>query len=106
MWKELQKQLGRVPVGIPQTIKFTYIGEEEFISATSSCGCTTPVWDNKTKTIHATYVPKPIPKHLLKDGKLEYSSIKSVTVKMGDEHKPSFYTLKFYSTVYDPNFTK
>lgn len=106
MWKEIEKQIGRVAVGEPQQIKFEYKGKEEFISATSSCGCTTPIWDNKTNSIYATYTPKPIPVHIKQQGKNEYSTIKSITVKMEGEDKPIFYTLKFYATVYDSNFTK
>ncbi len=102
MWDKLDVQLGRVPVGEAISLEFNYEGKEDFISASSSCGCTKPEWDDKDKVLKAVYVPKPVPSHLISNGKLEYSTIKSITVKMEGKDKPEFFTMKIYSIVYDP----
>ncbi len=82
-WKTKSKNLGNLTVGRKQIIKF-YAEEElqEIISLSSSCGCSKPNYDKKTRILNVAYKPKSIPQQRKHLG--FYKTTKSITIKYKD----------------------
>lgn len=85
-WKTNKKNVGTVTVGQRQIIKF-YANKElpKIVNLSSSCGCSKPNYDKKTKVLNVSYNPGSIPKHLKSQG--WYNTTKTITITFVDGTK-------------------
>lgn len=82
-WKSNSKNIGNVTTGQRQIIKFYAVRElPEISSLSSSCGCSKPNYDKKTKILNVSYNPGSIPKHLKAQG--WYNTTKTITIVYKD----------------------
>lgn len=77
-WKNKIINLGEVTEGEKQTIIFKALEPLDISTLTSSCGCTTPVYNKDKNQIKVQFTPGSIPVHLKYLG--QYSTIKTVAV--------------------------
>lgn len=91
MWKQKNIDLGEVKVGKEIIINFEYLGDITVNKnrwgkddITVSCGCTSAVFNSKDKVLKVRFTPNPIPTHLKQEGKVSYSSQKSITINYKD----------------------
>jgi len=79
-WEVEHKELGRVVQNTTQVVQFNWRKEEseklEVTLIEASCGCTSPVYDEVTGILRATFKAGKIPKHLVKQG--YYTTTKSI----------------------------
>lgn len=81
-WRKKVINLGNIPVGKKQTVIFEALVPLQIRTLTSSCGCTTPVYNEQNNTVEVSYTPGRIPYHLQVDG--EQRTSKTVTVYYTD----------------------
>lgn len=77
-WKKKVITLGTIPVGKKQTVIFEALVPLQIRTLTSSCGCTTPKYNEENNTVEVAYTPGRIPYHLQSKG--EQQTTKTVTV--------------------------
>lgn len=95
-WDKIKHELGRIKEQTTHQIVFVYLGDpEDLITATSSCGCSTPSIENNV--IRVLYTSAAIPKHIIKEGRTDYTTTKSIAVKIKGEEEPA--RLKFTATI-------
>lgn len=80
MWEKTSISLGTVQQKKKNYIEIKWLGEEQPIiyQMKSSCGCTAPKYDEKTKTLKVTYTPGAVPKHKQAEG--QYFSRQQVKI--------------------------
>jgi len=82
-WKTKHKNVGTINVGQRQIIKFHATKElAKIINLSSSCGCSKPNYDKKTRTLNVSYNPGSVPKHLKAQG--WYNTTKKITITYND----------------------
>lgn len=77
-WKNKKINLKEVTEGKKQTIIFEALEPLDISTLTSSCGCTTPVYNKEKNQVKVQFTPGSIPAHLKYLG--QYSTTKTVTV--------------------------
>ena len=98
MWKNENLDLGNLKEGEPVLVNFEYITDGRFISASSSCGCSVPNWDNEKKVLEVTFTPGAVPKHLEEQG--FYETEKEITVVMIEDLLQKNYPLKIQAKIH------
>ena len=93
-WKEQSKNIGNIKVGAKVTIKFKAVDIPKIKLLQSSCGCSTPHYNENTKELIVGFNPNPVPKHLKAQG--HYKTTKTITVTYVDGTKD---VLSFTATV-------
>lgn len=86
-WEIKNIDLGTIKQKAGQEIIFKVKEGEEIkriSNLDSSCGCSTPRWDEKNKQLKVSYIPGAVPIHLIKEGKKSYKSSKMIYVKYED----------------------
>lgn len=82
-WKTKVISLGTIPPKKKQTIIFEALVPLNIRTLTSSCGCTTPVYNKENNTVVVSYTPGNIPYHLKMKGESQPTT-KTVTVYYED----------------------
>lgn len=96
-WKVEQINIGNLKVGRKQIIRFEATEELKEISRLhSSCGCSKPNYDKKTRTLNVSYTPDKVPHQLKNQG--WYKSSKFITVSYKDGTKD---VLRFTAKVFE-----
>ena len=103
MWKKKLVDLGNVKVEQPITVRFEYLGDGEYSSSSTSCGCTVANWDEKTKVLRSVFTPSPVAKHLKDAGQDSYNSVKYITVVMIEGQSVNKYELMIKALVHEEN---
>lgn len=105
-WQETRKHLGEIKVGSINIVSFKFEGDIEILKYPNkefilipSCGCTSPKWDIKNKTVTIEYKAKDIPLHLKQEGKTEYVSYNYVYVEYISEGQKHDIKLEITATV-------
>lgn len=84
-WERQSRYIGDVKVGVKTVIKFKAVNISKIRTLQSSCGCSTPRYDEETKEIIVSFTPNPIPRHLRGQG--YYKATKTITVAYVDGTK-------------------
>ena len=94
-WDKETYDLKRIKEKTSHQIAFKYLGDKEIDTATSSCGCSTPTIEGNV--VRVIYTSGEVPKHIIKEGKNEYETTKSIKVKFKDTEE--FTVLRFTAIV-------
>ena len=101
MWKEKIIDLGNVKAEKPVNVEFKYLGDGEYSSSSTSCGCTVADWNKETKTLKSVFTPNPVAKHLKDTGQTNYNSIKYINVVMIEGQSVNKYELIIKAVVHE-----
>ena len=101
MWKEKTIDLGDVKAQEPINVQFQYLGDGEYSSSSTSCGCTVADWDKETKTLKSVFTPNAIAKHLKDAGQTQYNSVKYIYVVMIEGQSVNKYDLMIKALVHE-----
>lgn len=96
MWKSKNVNLGIVPQQVNQVVRFEYLGTEPITEISTSCGCSQAEFKDNILTV--TFFPHPVPTHILREGRKEYTTTKYISLKEGSKH----IQLSFTATIKSP----
>lgn len=86
-FKEYQIDFGQVKSGKKLEYVFQHVGEKKIFSVETTCGCITPVYDNKTDSVTVSMNVPTIPTHLLLIGMPTVEQTKKVIVIYEDNSR-------------------